>query len=563
MPGPDDFEKQMLEVLNAPEGEMTVGEPEVIKTPKSGLEQFAEQLTNPDALAAMNPYKSTLADDPRGALAAGMVDGASLGTVKPPDMGQANSPVAAQAGELAGSALLPFAKLVKGGGMVAGAINGAANAGAQGAVRGFSASDGSLTQKFDQAISSGADAAEAGGMLGGAAGALASPLEKLGGWLSDQGTNLRNTIFGPAGERLGVGAAAQDLGLVGIPKSAAGYAAAAAPIADQYGAQRAGALAQAQQEIPPGAVQSAADDATQRMGQRIAPTANSGLVGADSQARAMTTARNGMAMEGADPRTYETPADLASMTKRYADKVDYAAPALTDQSAASSAHEAAAEQLRNSLSNVMAQASPETNAAFVGSTKPYGQAADVMRYGNEAGSSVSPAMSLGLGAAGYGLGSMVGHPYLGAMLGAGAGSQAVRQAGTDAAASATQLTGAGMSGLGNMANWITQGGATGPMVAAMNQGQLPSSSGQAADSGNTPGQQLSQITADAQPTKYPAAVQQLLRSDPGALGSYTQQFQDVLNAGDMQDLIDRLSVTDPQFRSTVLPKIQQLSGRSP
>jgi hypothetical protein len=62
----------------------------------------------------------------------------------------------------------------------------------------------------------------------------------------------------------------------------------------------------------------------------------------------------------------------------------------------------------------------------------------------------------------------------------------------------------------------------------------------------------------------PQAAQQLMSQSPQELGPYQQQFFDTYkdpDANALSQLIVRLSHTDPQFKTTILPKLQQLTAQ--
>jgi hypothetical protein len=208
-----------------------------------------------------------------------------------------------------------------------------------------------------------------------------------------------------------------------------------------------------------------------------------------------------------------------------------------------SAYRSAAGAVRGELGDVM-EGTPQ-NSAFLQGNDTYSRATPIAAMAgaraarNEAGSAITNPFTYGPAAAGAGLGGAVGGipgAAAGAALG-GVTNSLMRNYGQDVAGIGMQMAQRPLDVAGGMGQYAGQ--FSGP-VAGADQMKQEGSRGYL----------------------LPQAAQQMMQQR-GSLGPYEKQFFDAANSQDtnaLSNLIVRLSHTDPQFRQTILPKLQQLTA---
>lgn len=572
-------------------GEMTVGEPEVIKSsPKTGsgasgswdapdpLVQFGR-----DAQEYLRPGAKTAYDAVGGALhgASGGLGDEVLGLLSP-ELGQQakqqmaasqqRSPTAFAVGDVAGSVAMPQARVMKGAGMVPAIANQAATGGMQGAMRGYGDSEGDAGDRALAAFAEGGQGAALGGGIAGAVGGLGKAAGALAPQLGAAADKARTAAFGASGADLRKLADSRGLefaeGNIARQGEALGVSNKLMPVStSEYAKRFAGKQEEASQSIAQ-SLQDAEAQGVKGPGfiseQPIVDALRAKEAAAlrspygDRQAQASAFGQVGDAAAG---QSISTPTQLRGMKSGYDQRAYPNQLQGSSESFMGQAHKTAGDAARGQLREAMSYALPETEQAFAKGNQQYGTAAVLEETArNKAAQQYSGGGmlgNLGAGAIGAGVGATFGGAE-GAISGAALGFarpalSAAQQYGPD--------LGANLGRLGERA----MGGAAGPMQSFAQKAPIGQLAGgqQGPDPLEQMGASLAKSQENARGHLLPQVIQDLLQSNPAELGPYASQFAQAAGAegeGNLAGLIERLSRTDPRFRSEFLPRLNAMTG---
>lgn len=321
---------------------------------------------------ATHGLTSGLADD-----AAGLVSPSAGEAVRGYWKGQQEAePGPFMAGDVAGMVAQPNAIAVRGAGIIPKAIEAGVNAGVATGSRAYGDSE---EQDPQARLMEALDAARQPALIaGGGSGALGVAQKALGAGANVArrfavgGTQKQyGDIVDEMGTREGLDYLNQNLGRIPdeqgltnrlLPQSKAGYARKAAARAEDVEGPRIGAsLKQAANEIPPTAIQrSAVEQPIVQRADRLEKAARPGWKESDQ------------ALAQAQAAPLDTPTDLARLKREFENEA-YAKGAVggSGEDLYAKGQAQAASSTRNHLREVMAQARPETNAAFTDASANY------------------------------------------------------------------------------------------------------------------------------------------------------------------------------------------------
>lgn len=426
-------------------GDMTVGEPEVIKTPQHGasggweepandvrpwyqkLKEGAQSVgeTAHDAyLGATHGATMGLADD-----AAGVVSPATAETWRTnEDAARQRSPTAFAAGDMATSMLMPVGRIVKGAGALAGAGNAAVNAGGQAFGRAFGDSDpeAPIKERALHALEQGEIGAATGGAVSGVMSGLGAGAKAVGNYLDDKSVQARSAAVGATGadlrklaERRGldyatgeVGRMPEELGVTNKlwPISTAGYEKRLGARAGQANNQIDRSIADAEkQNVGAIAKQQSRKNILNELATKET-AARAGVAGdRESRAAALGSVREGIAQQ-----RLNTPTQLRAQ-KSALDRLTYPdAVKGSPESTMGEAHAAGGHAIRNELRGVMSYARDDTNQAFTRGNEDYSRAALLHELAQKKAATQyaggGMAGNIGAGAVGAAVGFGVGGP---------------------------------------------------------------------------------------------------------------------------------------------------------
>lgn len=206
----------------------------------------------------------------------------------------------------------------------------------------------------------------------------------------------------------------------------------------------------------------------------------------------------------------------------------------------------------------------ELSDAWKGARDDYSLAAAVQdpaiarvyqEFGNQKVSLPSMALAGGGLAAGGGVGGLA----------AAAAGQFMKYRGASALAGA-ERAGANVARFaGGAPNWLSQNAPFGQLSASLGgNNQHASAQDMDGDSAlSAMGNQISQTQNDARGYLLPQAAMQLLRTNPQALGQYASQIAQAAGSDDtgaVGALLDKLSQTDPDFSTQVLPRLNAMTA---
>lgn len=574
-------------------GDMTVGEPEVIKSTQPPPDDDAPPLErwgraiSAQSQPAMDEFKSKVSGlgDTLGDAAASFNGGwtAKLDQSLPFGIGDAiredrelaakRSPVVSGAMDVAGAVASPINKVA---GLAKGApIAGQALSGfAQGAGRGYSDApeDATLPEKAWAALAQGGRSAAAGGLLAGAAQGVSATSNAASRGLGSLSDKARVAAIGASGADLrkladsrgldyvenNVGREPERLGVTNafFPQSASTYARKLGDRAQQADAQIGQSLDDAQSQGVGDIVRDRSrgailDSLDERAG--LAARANTGQ--SEATRGAFDRVRSDVAA-----REIETPVQLRALKSDLDRQAFPNALQGSSESLLGQANRGAGSAVRSELRDVMGYALPETEQAFAQGNRDYGSAATLGELAQARGATDYAGGGLlgnvGRGIAGAATGAMggaaFGSPGTGAALGA---SYAMAQPAKALGAKYGADFGANLGRLGEGAFGSLGGKAS---ALADNAGAIVASG---------PLEQLgARLSAKDLGDKtrghlIPQAIQEALRS--GQLGPYADKFARAATSSDanaLGGLYQTLSTTDPVFRDKYRPIIMQLTA---
>lgn len=267
---------------------------------------------------------------------------------------------------------------------------------------------------------------------------------------------------------------------------------------------------------------------------RLDAEANNAMTaGVDREPYANALVRQGQAVQRGP--AFNTPQDLRAAKTRFGDSAYGSSPEV-GEAASKQAADFARGTVRDQLNDYMGQASPEIAQAFDQSNKAYGVASTL----NDATTSRANAINTGAG------GGIGGHGFVGRMMNMIPGGSLI----PDAAANAGR-------GVQNVAA-VFGAGARGAADAA----------GPAANSGisgwlQSKGVSLENVPQQSRGNQLGDAAQQLLQTEPQALGQYQQQFQQAAQQGTsaLNQLIIKLE-REPDFRTGPMLRLQHMTGEN-
>lgn len=473
----------------------------------------------------------------------------------------AENPKTAFGADLLGALTSPIGMEAKGEGVMANAgaqaVTGAAQSGARSL--GDSGDDDYKTQLLHAFLSSGV-----GGALGGAGAVAAHGLGAAADWAGekagDVGNYLRRAAYGVSksdvdaltaekGTTAGLDYAENELGRLPdklglsnrlVPTSAGGYA-RKGEAAKTAGGQTMGAgLDRAAGEVPSLEIDRAKDSLLEQYAQLAN---HDRTVASGSKGTAPYFDDMASRLQDATPAT---PRDLHSLKTGYESLAD--APGAipgSQESAKAIANNAAGNSAREQLTNVMGQASPESNRMFQEGAQQYGDAATVEDIAKRAASKniVAPLLGASLGGyAGYqtrhdledaGFGALAGGALVrgGQTYGADFGANLARGAET-LAGGAGNLAGAAESGAGVLGTFVQQR------------------------------ERLKQAATDGNGGELPDTINRVLQDPQQApmLGKYRAQFEQAGRTPDgMRALLAKLE-QDTQWRTGIKPQLLSMTG---
>jgi hypothetical protein len=470
------------------------------------------------------------------------------------------SPIAYQAGDVAGSFLIPTGLAGKAAGVFAPIVEGAIQAGA----RGFGDSEGSV---YDRAMRALSDASIGGTVSGGVAG-LANGVSGAAQWaakgLKSSGDKARAAAVGASGADLrkladerGLDFVENDLGSMPdrlgvtnkfVPQSPSTYARKF----DAKATEANNAIGQAIDEAATQGVDKRFVDKqaiiNQLRGEAVDAT-RSGL--GDRAGR--SNAYNNVA-DALGDRPVTTPRDLRTLKSDY-DKAYYTdAVGGTDQSFVGDAHRVAGNAARGQLRDAMSYALPDTRGQFTqanldyGSSKLLGELAQDRAATQFSGGGL--AGNIGAGAVGAAVGGMVGG-MPGVASGAAIGFArpalaAAQQYGPDFGANLARLGESGARGVSAPTGWF--GGSSGPRLLGGAAGEMSGADGNDAP-GSSDAYSQASASENSRGQDAPERLVKVMLTEPQLFKPYQSEF-DKAPEGDSEAIFaiaERLA-RDPKSR---------------